>query len=74
MKITLAQFKLWAVFAIGLASAGYAAYAAVAHTAGVTPAAIVAAVLLAVERFVSDPSTGTPAPAAAPAVPTPPAA
>lgn len=63
MKVNLSgqQLKHWLIFAIGLAAAGFAAYQSVAdgHPSII---AIAAAVVLGVERYVSDPSTGTPTP------------
>jgi hypothetical protein len=59
LTVTTTQLKSWLIFLVGLGAAAYAAYAAVAHTAGVTTSGIVAAVLLGVERYVIDPSTGT---------------
>ena len=61
MTINTGQLKAWFTYAIGLGAAGYAAYLTVASSpTKAAPAAIAAAVLLGVERYVADPSTGEP--------------
>ena len=59
-SINPGQAKAWLTFLIGLGAAGYAAYQAQAHTGSASWTAVAAAVILGVERYVSDPTTGNP--------------
>ena len=67
LNVNPTQIKNWLVFLIGLAAAAVAAIDPNNLPSNYrTGLAVAAAVLLGVERYVSDPSTGTPTPPSAP--------